>query len=88
MAFGVSPFLLSFVSKTVCFLKRQDHTAEFSQGAAFDPVEVCDVEGRDGDVMEDGHGSSGEFQVSGLLTDPVLADFPAGEFLPDILSCF
>ena len=51
MAFGVSPFLLSFVSKTVCFRKRQDHTAEFFQGAAFDPVEVCDVEGRDGEVM-------------------------------------
>jgi len=74
---------LLFVSKKVCFRKRQDHTTQFSQGATFDPGEVCD-----GEVMEDGHGSSGEFQVSGLLTDPVLADFPAGEFLPDILSCF
>jgi len=28
--------------------------------------------------MEDGHGSNGEVQVSDLLTDPVLAGFPAG----------
>jgi len=38
--------------------------------------------------MEGGRGSNGEVQVSDVLTNPVLAGFPAGELFADILSCF